>query len=62
MRFVAIAGSHMLQRHRHWRGDIAQLVKHAEELAVAGGEADAPQVRALRQRLKRHDIVKSGPA
>jgi hypothetical protein len=65
MDFVAVGGDrHMLQRHRHLRrGHIAQLVKHRQKLAVAGGEADphTRQIRALRQRLKRNHIGKIGP-
>ena len=40
----------LLQRHRHLRGgDIAQLVKQAEKLPVAGSKTDAHagQVRAF---------------
>ncbi len=62
MGLVAVGGDRdMLQRHRHLGcGDIAQLVKHAEEFPVAGGKADphARQVRTLRQRLERNHIGK----
>ena len=65
MRLVAVGRDRdMLQRHRHLGcGDIAQLVKHTEKLLVAGRKTDphARQVRALRQRLKRHDVCKVRP-
>ena len=65
MRLVAIGRDrHVLERHGYLgRRDIAQLVKHREELPVAGGEANphARQVRAFRQRLKRDRICKIRP-
>ena len=54
----------LLRRHRHLRrGDVAQLEEAGEEAAVAGREADAQagQVRALRQRLEDHDVGEVGP-
>ena len=54
----------MLHRFRHLRrGDVAQFEKRREETAVAGGEADAQarQVRALRQRMKHDDVGEIRP-
>ncbi len=52
----------MLGRTGHLRsGDVAQFEKGGQKVFIAGGEADAQarQVRALRQRMKHHRIGKA---
>ena len=65
MRLVVIGGDRdALRRHRHLRRrHVAQLEEAGEELAVAGDEADAQagQVRALRQRLEHHHVLEVAP-
>ena len=65
MRLVAVGGDRdLLRRHRHLRrGDIAQFEIGGEKAAVAGREADAQarQVRALRQRVEHHDVGEIRP-
>ncbi len=62
--FVAIGGDRdVLRRHRHLRRrDVAQFEKGGEEILVAGGKADAQarQVRALRQRMEYDHVVEVG--